>query len=449
MQVIPILRHRVLEAIALAFGATVLAAAVPLAALAQELSKASAEEVGLSSSRLNRLTAFFQQEVDLGELPGAAIVVTRSGKIAYEKAIGYQDREEKIAMKPEAIFRIASMSKPITSVAIMMLVEDGKIDVAAPVTKYLPEFKDLKAGTEPEQRPMTVQDLLRHTSGLAYQFFIEDPSVKKAYEEAKVFSFDQSLAEMVTKLGKLPLAHQPGSAWEYSMSTDVLGRIVEVVSGMPLDQFVQEKITGPLKLAATGFSVEQSEAGYIVQPQVDPGTGKRPAMIVDNLTSKPKWLSGGGGMVSTAGDYTRFCQMLLNGGQLNGVRLLSPKTVALMTSDHLPPGVKYNASFNALLQDQAPTPEMGEGFGLGFLVRKETGRNPLPGSVGDFSWSGAHGTYFWVDPREKLTATLMVQNAFDPSGLAKSARYRHEMRYLVYQAITQSMDGFGNGASTQ
>jgi CubicO group peptidase (beta-lactamase class C family) len=172
-------------------------------------------------------------------------------------------------------------------------------------------------------------------------------------------------------------------------------------------------------------------------------------MIVDNLTSKPKWLSGGGGMVSTARDYARFSQMLLNGGQLNGVRLLSPKTVALMTSDHLPPGIKYNASFNALLQDQAPTPEMGEGFGLGFLVRKEAGRNPLPGSVGDFSWSGAHGTYFWVDPREKLTATLMVQNAFDPNGLAKSARYRHEMRYLVYQAITQSADGFGNGASTQ
>jgi CubicO group peptidase (beta-lactamase class C family) len=352
-------------------------------------------------------------------------------------------------MKPEAIFRIASMSKPITSVAVMMLVEEGKIDIAAPVSKYLAEFKDLKVGAEPAQRPMTVQDLLRHTSGLAYQFFIEDPSVKKAYEEAKVFSFDESLAEMVTKLGKLPLAHQPGTAWEYSMSTDVLGRIVEVASGMPFDQFVQERITTPLKLAATGFSVGQSEAGYLAQPQVDSATGKRPTMIVDNLSSKPKWLSGGGGMVSTAGDYARFCQMLLNGGELNGVRLLSPKTVALMTSDHLPPGVKYNASFIALLQDQAPTPEMGEGFGLGFLVRKDAGHNPLPGSVGDFSWSGAHGTYFWVDPREKLTATLMVQNAFDPNGLAKSARYRHEMRYLVYQAIMQSADGFGNGASTQ
>lgn len=449
MQVLATPRHGHLKAIALTFGALVLIAGSSLTSLAQELPKASAEEVGMSSARLNRLTAFFQQEVDLGELPGAVIVIARNGKIAYEKAIGYQDKEEKIPMKPEAIFRIASMSKPITSVAVMMLAEEGKIDIAAPVSKYLAEFKDLKVGAEPAQRPMTVQDLLRHTSGLAYQFFIEDPSVKKAYEEAKVFSFDESLAEMVTKLGKLPLAHQPGTAWEYGMSTDVLGRIVEVASGMPFDQFVQERITTPLKLAATGFSVGQSEAGYLAQPQVDSATGKRPTMIVDNLSSKPKWLSGGGGMVSTAGDYARFCQMLLNGGELNGVRLLSPKTVALMTSDHLPPGVKYNASFIALLQDQAPTPEMGEGFGLGFLVRKDAGHNPLPGSVGDFSWSGAHGTYFWVDPREKLTATLMVQNAFDPNGLAKSARYRHEMRYLVYQAIMQSADGFGNGASTQ
>ena len=449
MQVLATPRHGHLKAIALTFGALVLIAGSSPTSLAQELPKASAEEVGMSSARLNRLTAFFQQEVDLGELPGAVIVIARNGKIAYEKAIGYQDKEEKIPMKPEAIFRIASMSKPITSVAVMMLVEEGKIDIAAPVSKYLAEFKDLKVGAEPAQRPMTVQDLLRHTSGLAYQFFIEDPSVKKAYEEAKVFSFDESLAEMVTKLGKLPLAHQPGTAWEYGMSTDVLGRIVEVASGMPFDQFVQERITTPLKLAATGFSVGQSEAGYLAQPQVDSATGKRPTMIVDNLSSKPKWLSGGGGMVSTAGDYARFCQMLLNGGELNGVRLLSPKTVALMTSDHLPPGVKYNASFIALLQDQAPTPEMGEGFGLGFLVRKDAGHNPLPGSVGDFSWSGAHGTYFWVDPREKLTATLMVQNAFDPNGLAKSARYRHEMRYLVYQAIMQSADRFGNGASTQ
>jgi CubicO group peptidase (beta-lactamase class C family) len=349
------------------------------------------------------------------------------------------------------IAKPASMSKPITSVAVMMLVEEGKIDLSAPVSQYLPEFSDLRVGAEraPLKRPMTVQDLLRHTSGLTYEFFAEDLSVKQAYEGAKVFNFDQSLADMVAKLTKLPLVHQPGTAWEYSMSTDVLGRIVEVASGTGFDQFVQERIAKPLNLTATGFLVSQAQAAHVAEPQVDPATGKRPAMIVDNLTNKPKWLSGGGGMVSTAEDYARFCQMLLNGGELDGVRLLSPKTVELMTSDHLPPGVTYNPGFIALLQDQAPTPEMGEGFGLGFLVRKEVGHNPLPGSVGDFSWSGAHGTYFWVDPKERLVATLMVQNPFDEKGLAKSAHYRHEMRNLVYQAVNVSTEASNASPPTQ
>jgi CubicO group peptidase (beta-lactamase class C family) len=182
--------------------------------------------------------------------------------------------------------------------------------------------------------------------------------------------------------------------------------------------------------------VTQSQAANIAEPQVDAATGKKPGMIVDNLTQKPKLLSGGAGMVSTADDYVRFAQMLLNGGELDNVRLLSPTTVALMTSDHLRPGIAYNTTFTGLLQDLAPTPEMGQGFGLGFMVRKVEGRNPLPGSVGDFSWTGAHGTYFWVDPKEKLVACLMVQNGFDERGLPKSARLRQEMRYLVYQAIT-------------
>ena len=405
----------------------------------------------MSSERLNRLTETFQRDVDAGEIPGAVVLVARNGKIAYEKAFGYQSREGNVPMKSDAIFRIASMSKPITSVAVMMLVEEGKIDLSAPVSQYLPEFSDLRVGAEraPLKRPMTVQDLLRHTSGLTYEFFAEDASVKQAYEDAKVFNFDQSLADMVAKLAKLPLVRQPGTAWEYSMSTDVLGRIVEVASGTGFDQFVQERIAKPLNLTATGFSVSQSQAAHVAEPQVDPATGKRPAMIVDNLTNKPKWLSGGGGMVSTAEDYARFCQMLLNGGELDGVRLLSPKTVELMTSDHLPPGVTYNPGFIALLQDQAPTPEMGEGFGLGFLVRKEVGHNPLPGSVGDFSWSGAHGTYFWVDPKEKLVATLMVQNPFDEKGLAKSAHYRHEMRNLVYQAVNVSTEASNASSPTQ
>ena len=421
------------------------------AVLAQQLPKTTPEAVGMSSERLNRLTDTFQRDVDTGGIPGAVVVVARDGKIAYEKAFGYQSREGNVPMKSDSIFRIASMSKPITSIAVMILVEEGKIDLAAPVSQYLPEFNDMRVGPEraPVKRPMTVQDLLRHTSGLTYEFFADDSSVKQAYQDAKVFNFDQPLTDMVTKLAKLPLVHQPGTAWEYSMSTDVLGRIVEVASGTGFDQFVQERIAKPLNLTATGFSVSQSQAGNLAEPQVDPATGKRPAMIVDNLTNRPKWLSGGGGMVSTAEDYARFCQMLLNGGELDGVRLLSPKTVELMTSDHLPPGITYNPGFIALLQDEAPTPEMGEGFGLGFLVRKEVGHNPLPGSVGDFSWSGAHGTYFWVDPKEKLVATLMIQNPFDEKGLAKSAHYRREMRNLVYQAVTVSTEASSAGSPTQ
>jgi CubicO group peptidase (beta-lactamase class C family) len=428
----------------------ILATTLSTAVLAQALPKTTPEAVGMSSERLNRLTDTFQQGVDAGEIPGAVVVVARDGKIAYEKAIGYQNREGSVSMKSDAIFRIASMSKPFTSVAIMMLVEQGKIDLAAPVSQYLPEFNDLKVGTEraPVKRPMTVQDLLRHTSGLTYVFSVEDSSIKQAYLDAKVSDPDQSLADMVTKLSTVPLVSQPGSAWEYGMSTDVVGRVVEVVSGESLDQFVQERIAKPLNLTATGFSVSQSQAGNIAEPQVDQASGKRPAMA-DNLTNRPKWLSGGGGMLSTAEDYVRFCQMLLNGGELDGVRLLSPKTVAFMTTDHLPPGISYNAGFIGLLGDLAPTAEMGEGFGLGFLVRKNVGHNPLPGSVGDFSWAGAYGTYFWVDPREKLVAALMMQDPFDAKGLAKSSHYRHEMRNLVYQAVTVSADPSGLGSQTQ
>ena len=206
-------RRRFLKAAAFIAGVTTLATALSLAALAQGLPKASPEEVGFSSERLNRLTETFQRDVDTGSIPGAVVMVARNGKVAYEKAFGYQNREENIQMKTDAIFRIASMSKPITSVAVMMLAEEGKIDIAAPVSQYLPEFKDMKVGLdgEPAKRPMTVQDLLRHTSGLAYEFFTENAPLKQAYTEAKVFDFDQSLAEMVTKLAKLPLAHQPGT----------------------------------------------------------------------------------------------------------------------------------------------------------------------------------------------------------------------------------------------
>jgi CubicO group peptidase (beta-lactamase class C family) len=398
------------------------------------------EDVGFSSERLARLTTFFQGEIDRGAIPGTVLLVTRENKVAYLKALGYQDREKRIPMKSEAIFRIASMTKPITSVAVMMLAEEGKIDLLAPVSQYLPEFKDVKIGVEKidpstgkpalsledPQRQMTVQDLLRHTSGLVYGPF-GNTLVHQAYNKADLFDNNQTLAEFVTKLSKLPLAHQPGKVWEYGMSTDVLGRIVEVVSGMPLDRFFEDRITNPLGMHDTAFYLSAAQAPRLAELQVDPATGKRPgASSVENLTKeKQKWFSGGGGMLSTASDYARLCQMLLNGGELNGVRLLSPKTIAVMTSDQLPPGVLRSG-----FEDVAPTPEMGQSFGLGFAVRTDVGYNPLSGSVGNYFWGGAYGTGFWVDPQEKMFAVMMVQMPFPQSGY-----YRRAFRELVYGAL--------------
>jgi len=408
---------------------------------AQDLSKVSRpEDSGFSTERLGRMTKWFQGDVEKGAIPGAVVLVARDGHLVYLQAIGYRDREKHIAMKPDAIFRIASMSKPITTVAVMMLAEEGKIDLLAPVAQYLPEFKDVKVGVEKTEssdgkpaltledprRPMTVQDLLRHTSGLVYGPF-GNTLVHQAYSKANLFDANQSLAEFVTKLSKLPLAHQPGSVWEYGMSIDVLGRIVEVVSGMPFDRFVEERISGPLGMHDTAFYLNAAQAARLAEPQVDPATGKRPgASSAEDLTKeKQKWFSGGGGLLSTAADYARFCQMLLNRGELNGVRLLSPKTIALMTSDQLPPEIPRLG-----YEEMAPTPEMGQSFGLGFAVRTDAGHSPVPGSVGDYFWAGAYGTYFWIDPREKTFAVMMVQMPFPQSGY-----YRRALRELVYGAL--------------
>jgi CubicO group peptidase (beta-lactamase class C family) len=244
---------------------------------------------------------------------------------------------------------------------------------------------------------------------------------------------NQSLAEMITKLSQLPLAHQPGEVWEYSMATDVLGRIIEVVSGMTLDAFVEERITKPLGMESTGFYVRERDIARLAQPQVDPASGGRPDMF--DATQKPRWLSGGGGMVSTASDYLRFCEMLIHGGASASTRLLGPATVTLMTSDALPPGLVYSDRAKALMSDLAPTPEAGQGFGLGFAVRTSVGHNPLPGSVGTYYWTGAYGTTFWIDPREKLVGIMMIQVP-----LAESAPYRRAMRYLAYQALRDRIE---------
>jgi len=421
-----------------------------VSALAQDLTKqdlpklSRPEDAGFSSERLARITQFFQSEVDKGAIPGAVLLVARNGKLVYRQAVGYQDREKKIPMKPDAIFRIFSMTKPITTVAVMMLAEEGKIDVLAPVSLYLPEFKDLKVGIEkmdpatgkpalslePVQRPMTVQDLLRHTSGIVYGPF-GNTLVHQAYNQANLHDSNQTLAEFVTKLSKLPLAHQPGTVWEYGMSVDVLGRIVEVASGMPFDRFIEERITKPLGMRDTAFYLNAAQAPRVAEPQVDPATGKRPEFnAVEDLTKeKVKWFSGGGGTLSTVSDYARFCQMLVNGGELDGVRLLSPKTLAVMTSDQLPPGIA-RVGMVPFTQDLSPVPELGQSFGLGFAVRTDTGHTPVSGSVGDYFWAGYAGTYFWVDPQEKLFAVMMVQMPFVPDG-----HYRRALREMVYGAL--------------
>jgi CubicO group peptidase (beta-lactamase class C family) len=410
-------------------------------ALCQQLPKAARpEDSGFSSERLARITNFFQGETDKGAVPGAVLLIARNGKLVYFQALGFQDREKKVPMKTTAIFRMASMTKPIASVAVMILAEEGKIDLLAPVSQYLPEFKDVKVGLEKidpatnektlvleaPHHAMTVQDLLRHTSGIVYGPF-GNTLMHQAYNKANLFDSSQTLAEFVTKLSKLPLAHQPGEVWEYGMNIDVLGRIVEIASGVPFDQFIEERITKPLHMPDTAFYLTPAQAPRLAELQVNPATGKRPmSSPAENLTKeKVKWFSGGGGLLSTASDYSRFCQMLLNGGSLDSVRLLAPKTVAVMDSDQIPPGVPRSG-----FEDLAPTLELGQSFGIGFAVRVSQGPNPVSGSVGDFFWAGIYGTYFWVDPKEKMFAIMMVQMPFEPS-----AYYRRVLREQVYGAL--------------
>jgi CubicO group peptidase (beta-lactamase class C family) len=417
---------------------------ISFSALAQGLPQATQpEEVGFSSQRLTRLTAAFQSEVDKGAIPGAVVLIARKGKVAYFEAIGFQNRENKEPMRTDAIFRIASMSKPITSVAVMMLVEEGRIQLLDPVSRYLPEFKGVQVGVEklntttgnlelvgePPRQEMTIQDLLRHTSGLTYGIFGKS-LVKQAYNDAKLFDFSQTLSEFVSKIAKLPLAYHPGTTWEYSHSTDVLGRIVEVVSGVTLDRFVADRIAVPLGLSDTGFYVPSEKLGRIAETQVDSTTGKRWPTF--DVTKRPNLMSGGAGMVSTASDYVRFAQMLLNGGELEHVRLLSPRTVAFMTSDHLWPGIAFSPVTLELFEPLgiAPTPKVGQGFGLGFVVRTQEGRNPMPGSPGEYYWAGIWGTTFWVDPKEQLVAVMMMQAA-----PLQARYYRSLIRNLVSQAL--------------
>ncbi|MDQ2804278.1 MAG: beta-lactamase family protein [Pseudomonadota bacterium] len=389
------------------------------------LAEARPEEVGLSAAGLARLSRALTTRIERGHIPGAVALIARGGRLAFHEAFGARDPAAAgDPMRTDAIFRIYSMTKPIVSVAAMMLWEEGRFLLGDPVPRTIPDFAAPKvlsaqAGkTEPvpAQRAITVQDLLRHTSGLTYEFLGGGP-VHRAYMDAKIYRRRQTNADQAAMLGKLPLLYQPRTRWEYSRSTDVVGHLVEVLSGEPLGPFLQRRILGPLGMADSGFYVPADAQNRLAGGfGTDPETGADVPLL--DVREAPSFESGGGGMVSTALDYARFLQMLLDGGALNGERLLGRKTIELMTADHLG-GMPANA-------DLLPP---GHGFGLGFAVRLVAGLAPFPGSVGSYFWGGAAGTTFWVDPAEGLIAVLMIQAP------GQREHYRVLFRDLVYAAI--------------
>ena len=387
------------------------------------------EDIGLSPERLERIKSTLRHDVERRLIPGAVMLIARGGRIGFAEAFGWRDREAQAPMTDDAIFRVASMTKPVTSVAAMILAEEGSLQVSAPVAEYLPEFKERTVGVERvrARRTMTVQDLMRHTSGLTYAAFGDSP-VQMVWRDADLMNESQTNADLIGKLADLPLMFEPGTTWEYSMSTDVLGRVVEVVSGQNLADFFAARITGPLGMSDTAFEATGERATRLAEPQTDAATGARPPMR--NVARPHRWASGGGGLVSTAADYLRFCQLLLNRGELDGTRILAPKTVAHMASNHLPPDIGYGETARPRFGALAPVPEMGYGFGLGFAVRTAPGMSPVPGSVGEYFWGGVTGTYFWIDPAEDLIAVFLSQ-APD-----RRLYYRYLSRQLVYAAIT-------------
>ena len=394
----------------------------------------STEKSGFDARALQRLDTVIQNEVDCGNVPGAVILLSRGDRIGHQKAYGKQRPDDSAPMSIDSIFRIYSMTKPIISVAIMMLVEQGRLLISQPVSHFLPELAGLKVACEvvaadgsrsmvhePCIREMTIQDLLRHTAGLTYGFFGAHTLIKTAYRENGIESGRLDNAELVRRLGQLPLSYQPGTVWEYSRATDVLGALLERVWNQSLDMILREQIFTPLQMPDTGFWVEPAQQHRISEPlPIDPIT--RQAVKVIDIRTRPVFLSGGGGLVSTAHDYLRFARMLRSGGTLDGVQLLSRKTVQFMTGDHLH-GMPEGTTGPAYL------PGAGYGFGLGFAVRTSIGAAATPGSVGDFHWSGLAGTYFWIDPEEDLIGIWLMQAP------EQRDRFRQLVRNLVHASL--------------
>jgi CubicO group peptidase (beta-lactamase class C family) len=403
-----------------ALAAVFLTLLVVTPVVAADLPTAKPEQVGLSSERLDRITQVLRADVERGRIPGAIVLVARKGRVAYLQPVGFRDKASGAPMTADAIFRIASMTKPIVTVAALSLYEEGRLVLSDPVSKYIPAFKDQKVGLErvAVEREMTIQDLMRHTSGLTYGNRGTTELYRMYPQSSNESSLTLTMDEFIERLAKAPLLYQPGTRWEYSLSTDVLGRVVELVAGKPLGEVLVERVYRPLKMTDTTFLVPADKRARIAQGlPTHPDTGAEYKLADPSVARK--FDCGGGCAVSTASDYARFAQMLLNRGRLDGARVLSSRTVDFMTSDHL--GTISRGTFSS---------SPGYTWGLGLAVRQDKGLAPMPGSPGDFYWPGAFATYWWADPKEDMVVVFMTQS---PLG----RHYQQLVRGLVYQAIAE------------
>lgn len=397
-------------------------------------------EVGVSSDRLARLSDVMQAYVDDGKLAGIVTLLARRGKVFHFEKFGLRDIDSGRPMELDTIVRFYSMTKPITSAAVMSLHEEGHFQLDEPVSGFIPELSDLKvyAGMGEtgmrlvdQERPITIRHLLTHTAGLSNGVF-EDSPVEDMYRKAFPRPYDTDLEGWVARLGELPLVYQPGAGWRYSVATDVLGRLVEVVSGQTFDRFLRERIFEPLGMPDTGFHVPEESLdrfATVYGPSDNGGIAALDSPAVMQFTRPVQMFSGGGGLVSTAADYFRFCQMMLNGGELDGTRVLGRKTIELMTANHLPPEL---IPFRISEQSESVSFTAGCGFGLGFKVVIDVAQTGIPGSVGSYAWVGAASTVFWIDPVEDLIAIFLAQ--FMPTGTYPVWR---QFQVLTYQAMAE------------
>ena len=423
--------------------------------MAASLALTSPEVAGMSKGAFDRIENHLRERyIEAGRFPGTQLLVYRRGHLVHNSSLGFADLERKVPVKDDTIYRIYSMTKPITSIAFMMLVEEGRVALDEPVHKYIPEWKNLgvfQAGVWPvfltrqPSRPMQIVDLLRHTSGLTYGFQ-QRGNVDAAYRELKIGEVEKAgtLQSMIADLGKIPLEFSPGEAWNYSVSTDVIGYLIGLISGKPFEEFLQERIFDPLEMNDTGFFVAPEKADrlaacYSASPQgamtfhaADRmgGLTLQDDPVTSSFLAPPSFISGGGGLCSTSADYLTFCRALLNGGELDGIRLIGPKTLDLMTSNHLPGGKTLPELSRSLFSEAA---YHGIGFGLGFSVTLDPAQTLIAGSRGEYAWGGAATTSFWIDPAEEMIAIFMTQVL--PS---TATPIRRELRTMIYSAIADS-----------